>query len=281
MSVDVLTPIVEVPSATTHDSPGFVKAWGWVWPKALALGLVVATWQLIVWSGWKPVYTFPGPTTVLPFLWDYMHTQIFWEAVATTLRRAVVGFAAAVVVGTVIGVAVARVRVLRLAVGSLITGLQTMPSIAWFPLAILLFGLKEKAIFFVVILGAAPSVANGVISGIDNIPPQFLRLAKVLGARGVNLYRHIVLPAALPAYVQGMTQGWAFAWRSLMAGEILVIIAGRPALGSQLEFARNVNDATKLLALMIVILVVGMLADGVFSSFAARVRRRRGLGLEG
>ena len=200
---------------------------------------------------------------------------------ATTLRRAILGFSAAVVVGTVIGVAVARVRVLRLAVGSLITGLQTMPSIAWFPLAILLFGLKEQAIFFVVILGAAPSVANGVISGIDNIPPQFLRLAKVLGARGFNLYRHIVLPAALPAYVQGMTQGWAFAWRSLMAGEILVIIAGRPALGSQLEFARNVNDATKLLALMIVILIVGMLADGVFSSFAAWVRRRRGLGIEG
>jgi NitT/TauT family transport system permease protein len=281
MSADVLTPIVDSPPPTSHDSPGFVKAWGWVWPKALALGLVVAVWQIVVWSGWKPVYTFPGPTTVLPFLWDYMHTDIFWRAVATTLRRAILGFSAAVVVGTLVGVAVARVRVLRLAVGSLITGLQTMPSIAWFPLAILLFGLKEKAIFFVVILGAAPSVANGVISGIDNIPPQFLRLAKVLGARGFNLYRHIVLPAALPAYVQGMTQGWAFAWRSLMAGEILVIIAGRPALGSQLEFARNVNDATKLLALMIVILIVGMLADGVFSSFAAWVRRRRGLGLEG
>ena len=222
----------------------------------------------------------PGPATVLPFLWDYMHTEVFWQAVATTLRRALMGFTAAVVVGTIVGVAVARVRVLRLAVGSLITGLQTMPSIAWFPLAILLFGLNEKAIFFVVILGAAPSIANGVISGIDNIPPQFLRLAKVLGARGVNLYRHIVLPAALPAYLQGMTQGWAFSWRSLMAGELLVLIPGRFALGSQMEFARNVNDATKLLALMIVILVVGMLADGVFSSFASRVRRRRGLGLD-
>ncbi len=280
MSADVLTPVVDVPSPTTTESPLIAKVWGWVWPKALAIGLVILTWQLVVWSGWKPVYTLPGPAAVFGFLWDYMQTPIFWQAVATTLRRALVGFTAAVIVGTLVGVAVARVRVLRLAVGSLITGLQTMPSIAWFPLAILLFGLNETAIFFVVILGAAPSVANGVISGIDNIPPQFLRLAKVLGARGVNLYRHIVLPAALPAYLAGMTQGWAFSWRSLMAGELLVIIPGRFALGSQMEFARNVNDATKLLALMIVILVVGMLADGVFSSFAGRVRRRRGLGLD-
>ncbi len=280
MSADVLAPVVDVPSPTTHESPLAAKIWGWVWPKALAVGLVILGWQLIVWSGWKPEYTLPGPAAVFGFLWDYMHTPAFWQAVATTLRRALVGFTAAVIVGTLVGVAVARVRVLRLGVGSLITGLQTMPSIAWFPLAILLFGLNETAIFFVVILGAAPSVANGVISGIDNIPPQFLRLAKVLGARGVNLYRHIVLPAALPAYLAGMTQGWAFSWRSLMAGELLVIIPGRFALGSQMEFARNVNDATKLLALMIVILAVGMLADGVFSSFAARVRRRRGLDLD-
>ncbi len=286
MSADVLTPVpsdVGLPvTPPAQRSPSLVRqAWSWILPKALALGLVIAAWQAVVWSGWKPEYTLPGPATGFGFLGEYVRTDVFWEAVATTLRRALTGFSAAVVVGTVIGVAVARVRVLRLAVGSLITGLQTMPSIAWFPLAILLFGLNETAIFFVVILGAAPSVANGVISGIDHIPPPFMRLARVLGARGVNLYRHIVLPAVLPSYLAGMTQGWAFSWRSLMAGELLVLIPGTFALGSQMEFARNVNDATKLLALMIVILVVGMLADGVFSSFASRVRRRRGLGLDG
>ena len=281
MSADVLTPVVEVPTATDADAAVVAKVWGWLWPKALAIGLVIGVWQVVVWSHWKPDYTLPGPAAVFSFLWEYMHTAVFWQAVATTLRRALFGFSAALMVGTVIGVLVARIRPLRLAVGSLITGLQTMPSIAWFPLAILLFGLNERAIFFVVILGAAPSIANGVITGIDNIPPQFLRLAKVLGASGVSLYRLIVLPAALPAYLGGMTQGWAFSWRSLMAGELLVLIPGRYALGSQMEFARNVNDATKLLALMIVILIVGMLADGVFSSIAARVRRRRGLGVDG
>ena len=115
-----------------------------------------------------------------------------------------------------------RSRVLRAAVGSLITGLQTMPSIAWFPLAILLFKLTEAAIMFVVVLGAAPSIANGLISGVDHVPPIMLRAGRVLGAKGISAYRHVMLPAALPSFIAGLKQGWAFAWRSLMAGELLV-----------------------------------------------------------
>ena len=103
-----------------------------------------------------------------------------------------------------------------------------MPSIAWFPLAILLFKLSEEAILFVVVIGAAPSVANGLISGIDHIPPLWLRAGRVLGAKGLSAYRHVVLPAALPEFVSGLKQGWAFAWRSLLAGELLVIIASAP-----------------------------------------------------
>ena len=106
-----------------------------------------------------------------------------------------------------------------------------MPSIAWFPLAILLFKLSEQAIMFVVVLGAAPSIANGLIAGVDHIPPILLRAGRVLGARGVTAYRHVVLPASLPSFVGGLKQGWAFAWRSLMAGELLVIIAGKPSIG--------------------------------------------------
>ena len=171
----------------------------------------------------------------------------------------------------------ARIRPLRLAVGALITGLQTMPSISWFPLAILLFGINERAILFVVILGAAPSIANGVISGIDQVPPAFWRLGQVLGAGPFAMYRNIILPAALPGYVSGLTQGWAFAWRSLMAGELLVIIAERPSLGAQLEFARQLAKAPQLLGTMLVILIIGMLVDGLFSSFARGLRERRGL----
>lgn len=273
----VLTPVVDAPAAVPPGAGLVRRLWAWSWPKLMALGLVLAAWQVVVWSGWRPEYVLPGPATVLGALWEMVGTAKFWQAVATTLARAMVGFAVALVVGTMLGVLVARVRPLRLAVGALITGLQTMPSISWFPLAILLFGLNERAILFVVVLGAAPSIANGVISGIDHVPPAFTRLGRVLGASPVDQYRFIVLPAVLPAYVSGLTQGWAFAWRSLMAGELLVIIAGRPSLGANLEFARQFSQADRLLATMLVVLVIGMLVDGVFSSAARRIRHRWGL----
>ena len=277
MSADVLPPVVD---DTPAAPPGAGRArliYGWLWPKALAIVLVLAFWQVIVWSGWRPTYVLPAPAETLQTLGGMLGTERFWSAITTTLTRAVIGFALALVIGTTIGVLVARIRPLRLAVGSLITGLQTMPSIAWFPLAILLFGLDEQAIMFVVVLGAAPSIANGVISGIDHVPPAFTRLGRVLGASPVSLYRDIVLPAAMPGYVAGLTQGWAFAWRSLMAGELLVIIAEKPSLGAQLEFARQFSKAPQLLATMLVILILGMLVDGLFSSYSRRLRRRRGL----
>jgi len=178
----------------------------------------------------------------------------------------------------VIGSLVARIKVLRVAFGSLITGIQTMPSIAWFPLAILLFQLSERAIMFVVVIGAAPSIANGLISGSDNIPPVLLRAGRALGARGFSSYRHIVLPASLPYFVGGMKQGWAFAWRSLMAGELLVVIAGRESIGVLLQTNRNLQNADGLLAVMIAILVIGILVDSlVFGTLDRAIRRRWGL----
>lgn len=279
MSADgsVLTPVVERSARTGDETTLPLKAWAWIWPKALAIALVLAIWQVVVWSGWRPAYVLPSPAETLQTLWSMLGTERFWSALQTTLLRALLGFTLALIIGTAIGILVARIRPLRLAVGSLITGLQTMPSIAWFPLAILLFGLDEEAILFVVVLGAAPSIANGVISGIDHVPPSFVRLGKVLGAGTVSLYRDIVLPAAMPSYVSGLTQGWAFAWRSLMAGELLVIIAEKPSLGANLEFARQFSKAPQLLATMLVILILGMLVDGLFSSFARRIRHRRGL----
>ncbi len=253
------------------------RLWSWIWPKALAVILVVGAWQSIAWAQWRPAYVLPGPTVVLGQLAEMVVTQRFWSAIATTASRALAGFALALALGTAVGIAVARVRPVRRAVGSLITGLQTMPSITWFPLAILLFGLNEQAILFVVVLGAGPSIANGVISGIDHVPPAFLRLGAVLGAGPIDQYRFIVLPAALPAYVSGLTQGWAFAWRSLMAGELLVVMAGRPSLGASLEFARQFSQASTLLATMIVILTIGMVVDCGFSSASQLVRRRWGL----
>ena len=246
-------------------------------PILLAIAIFIGVWQVVVWSGWRPDYLLPGPATVFAELGDIAVQPAFWQALARTLVRAVVGFSLAVLIGTAIGLAAARSRTLRAAIGSLVTGLQTMPSVVWFPLAILLLGLGESAIMFVVILGAAPSVANGVLSGVDQVPPAYFRLGRVLGAEGWRLYRYIVIPAALPSYVGGLNQGWAFAWRSLMAGELLVVIPGAVALGNRLSFAQEFGDAPGLLAYMMVILVVGMLADAGFSAVAARIRQRRGL----
>ncbi|MDR7280871.1 ABC transporter permease [Catenuloplanes atrovinosus] len=253
------------------------RIWFQTWPKLTAIALAVLIWQIVVWSGWKPVWTLPGPDRVFPDLWNYVRSEAFWSGVGTTARRAGVGFAAAVVVGLVLGLAVSSSRILRAAIGSMITALQTMPSIAWFPLAIMLYQLSEQAIFFVVVLGAAPSIANGVIHGVDYVPPLLRRAGHNIGARGINLYRYVIAPAALPAIVAGLKQGWAFAWRSLMAGELLVVIATKTSIGAQLQYARELSDTERLISIMIAILVFGLLADAAFGAADRAIRRRWGL----
>jgi len=258
--------------------PVATRLWAVLWPKLAALAFALAAWQLVVWSGWRPPYVLPGPITVFGRLVTDIGGSDLPTAVAITLRRAAVGFGLALVIGCVVGVAIVQVRTLRIAASSFVTGLQTMPSIAWFPLAILLFGLSEQAILFVVILGAAPSIANGLISGVDQIPRILLRAGRMLGARGVASYRHIVLPAALPSFVGGLKQGWAFAWRSLMAGELLVIVAGQTSIGVRLQLSRDLVDAPGLLSTMLVILLIGVVVDGfVFGSLDRSIRRRWGL----
>lgn len=243
----------------------------------LAVVVLLAVWQGVVATGWRPDYLLHGPVTVLAELGHLVTLPEFWAAMARTLSRALTGFALAIVIGTAIGLATAGSALLRASIGSLITGLQTMPSVVWFPLAILLLGLGEGAIMLVVVLGAAPSIANGVLLGVDQLPPSYFRLGRVLGAQGWTLYRHIVIPGALPAYVSGLNQGWAFAWRSLMAGELLVVIPGTAALGNRLAFAQEFADAPGLMAYMLVILIIGMIADQIFSAWSRYLRRTRGL----
>jgi sulfonate transport system permease protein len=256
----------------------FERSWRVAWPKLMAAAFAVAVWQVVYWTGWKPPFVLPPPARVFSELGQLVTTDRFWIAVGTTMRRAATGFAVSLGVGTVVGLAVSQSNVLRRAVGSLITGLQSMPSIVWFPFAILLFGITETAIFAVVVMGAAPSIANGLITGVDHIPPLLLRAGRVLGARGLTSWRHVVLPAALPSFVAGLKQGWAFAWRSLMAGELLVIIAARPSIGVQLSFARELSDAPLLLAMMLVVLFIGIFVDiVVFGVLERRLRRNRGL----
>src|SRR5579859_1487140 len=252
------------------------RAWAAFWPKALAIVIVLAVWELIHVSGWKKEI-FPGPGATLANLWDQLHTGLLWHAIATTAGRAVVGFGLAVLIGAVIGALVSRMAPLRAAVGSLITGLQTMPSIAWFPFAIILFGISTTAILFVIVLGAAPSIANGLIAGVDYTPPLLLKAGKMMGLRRLSLYWHLILPASLPAFVAGMRQGWAFAWRSLMAGELLVIIANQPSLGVLLSTDQDQADMQSATAIIIVILILGILVHTLFSLADRAIRRRWGL----
>lgn len=291
MSVDTTTPnqtteideaeLVELALGTeakqTSNGSFALKAWTFTWPKLLAIAIAIGIWQFAYWVEWKPHFVLPSPFTVLENLWDQLGTGRLWEQISLTMRRGVLGFLLALAIGTTIGIAVVQWRTLRLAIGSMIAGLQTMPSIVWFPLAILFFGLNESAIMFVVILGAAPSIAQGVITGIDEVPPPLLRAGKMIGATGVNKYRYITLPAAMPAYLAGLKQGWAFSWRSLLAGELLVTIQGAGSLGSALNFARTTGNAVNLYTFMIVIFIIGVLVDAFFGFITKRIRDKRGL----
>jgi len=247
-----------------------------VWPKVTAIVIGLTMWQLVVWSGWRPEYVLPAPATVFQRLGELIADGTVASALATTAVRAAYGFTMALVIGVVVGGLVSSSRIVRSAVGSLITGLQTMPSIAWFPLAILLFGLSERAITFVVVLGAAPSIANGLITGVDHVPPVLLRAGRMMGATGFAKFRHVVLPASMPSFVGGLKQGWAFAWRSLMAGELIVVLGA--SVGFLLQQYRNLADAAGLIAMMIVILIIGIVVDAVlFGSLDRWVRQRHGL----
>jgi NitT/TauT family transport system permease protein len=253
-----------------------VKVWNALWPKLLAIAIVLAVWELIHLSGWKKLI-FPAPGPTLANLWDQVHTAQFWHAIATTCERAVIGFALAVVIGGVIGALVSRIAPLRAAVGSLITGLQTLPSIAWFPFAIILFGISTTTILFVIVLGSAPSIANGLIAGVDYTPPLLLRAGKMMGLRRLSLYRYLILPASLPAFVAGLKQGWAFAWRSLVAGELLVVVANQPSLGVLLSTYQDQADMESATSIIIVILILGIIVDMLFGVGDRAIRRRWGL----
>jgi sulfonate transport system permease protein len=257
---------------------GLKKLWEGAWPKIAAAAILLALWQLIVLAGFKPSYLLPGPAVVIGRLFEELTGQDLLVAIGITMRRAALGFAFALTIGVFIGLAIVGSKRLRVAVASLITGLQTMPSIAWFPLAILVFGLSESAILFVVVMGAAPAIANGLIAGVDTIPRLLHRAGRVMGARRWNRYRYIILPAALPNFVGGLKQGWAFSWRSLMAGELLVLIGTQPSIGVQLSQSRELVDAPWMLSMMLVILMIGILVDAFFFGNLERfVRRRWGL----
>jgi NitT/TauT family transport system permease protein len=247
-----------------------------IWPKLAAIVLVWIIWELIHLSGWKKL-VLPGPGVTLSNLWDQAQTGLLWHAIGDTLERAVIGYALALVIGTVVGLLVARVPPLRAAVGSLITGLQTMPSASWIPFAIILFGLNTSAILFIIVMAAAPAIANGLIAGVDYTPPLLLKAGRVMGLRGLSLTRYLIMPAALPTFVAGMKQGWAFTWHALLTAELLVLVAGEPSIGVLFQADQDQADMPSTIAIMIVILILGILVDAAFGVANRAIRKRWGL----
>lgn len=254
------------------------RAWRATWPKLAAVAVVVVIWELLVIAGWRSRTLLPAPGTVLARLGGLLQTGDFYRATAITLARAAAGFVVAVLAGAAVGVGCAVSPTLRSAIGSVITGLQSFPSIIWAPFALLIFVRQpEEAILFVVVMGAAPSVASGLITGVDHVTPATIQAGRVLGGEGLWLYRHLVLPASMPYFLGGLRQGWAYGWRSLMSAELIVFLVDRPSLGQQLQAARQHTDMPTLLGLMTVILVIGIGADQFFAYADRRVREQHGL----
>ncbi len=255
------------------------KVFAATWPPLIALAMLIGLWQLAFAAHLKPAFALPSPASVWSSLVEQTRNGTLPHAVWTSLRRGGLGFLASLAIGTPLGLLIARVRPVRRAIGPLVSGLQSLPSVAWVPAAILFFGFSESLIYAVMLLGAVPSIANGMVSGIDQVPPLYTRVGRVLGARGLTAARFVLLPAALPGYVGGLRQGWAFSWRSLMAAEL---VAQSPdlglGLGGLLDLGRQNIDMPLVFVGIIAILFVGIAVElCVFAPLERRVLRRRGL----
>ncbi|MET9906284.1 ABC transporter permease [Streptomyces sp. NPDC006476] len=247
-------------------------------PPLIALGVVLAAWFVLYPIVDDPT-KLPSPGAVADEFKDAWLKGDLLGYIWTSVSRGLLGFFFALLIGTPLGLLVARVRFVRAAIGPILSGLQSLPSVAWVPPAVIWLGLNNSMMYAVILLGAVPSIANGLVSGVDQVPPLFLRAGRTMGATGVKGIWHVVLPAAMPGYVAGLKQGWAFSWRSLMAAEI---IASFPdlgvGLGQLLENARTNSDMAMVFEAIILILFVGIAIDLlIFSPLERWVLRSRGL----
>jgi NitT/TauT family transport system permease protein len=247
--------------------------------QVLPLVVIIAIWQALWAAAFWPEYQLPAPADVWSRIWDSVVSGDIFGFLWVSVHRAVIGFLVAVVVAIPLGLLIASFTLVRRGIGPIVSGLQSLPSVAWVPAAVLWFGLTDASIYMVVLLGAVPSIANGLVSGMDQIPPILPRVGKVLGAGRLASARHILLPAALPGFLGGLKQGWAFSWRSLMAAEL---IATSPQLGVGLgQFLHNgmsLSDMSMVMAAIILILFVGIGIELlVFRPLERSVLRARGL----
>ncbi|GAA4017836.1 ABC transporter permease [Allokutzneria multivorans] len=270
---------LDAPALVQQGPSGLRRFAAVVLPPLVAVVLIIVVWQALWAAALWPEWKLPSPLAVAGEFVRLAGEGKITETLWTSTHRAVLGFLVAVAIGTPLGLVVARVRVVRAAIGPLLSGLQSLPSVAWVPAAVLWLGLNDSMIYAVVLLGAVPSIANGLVAGIDQVPPLLLRVGSVLGAGRLQSARHVLLPAAFPGYLAGLKQGWAFSWRSLMAAEI---IARSPdlgiGLGQLLEQGRLLTDMSTVITAILLILAVGIGVELLFfRPLERRVLRSRGL----
>lgn len=243
--------------------------------RLLFYGALLAGWFFLAHQKIWPPYLFPAPQTVLETFKTGFQDHSFQIGILTSLKRMGIGYGFSAIVGIVLGLLTARIKWIENTIGSLIIGLQTLPSICWLPAALLWFGLSDGAILFVVVMGSLLSVAIGTHDAVKNLPPIYVRAARTMGVQGIRLYREVIFPGALPGIVSALKQGWSFAWRSLLAAEILFV---SPGLGHLLQMGRDLNDISLVVAVMVVIMILGWTVDRlIFSKWEARIRHRRGM----
>jgi len=236
---------------------------------------LIGLWALLAKLHIWPPYLFPPPWGVAEALWAGFQDHSFWIGIAVTMKRMVIGYGLSVILGMMLGLAVASNQFLEETLGGLLVSLQSLPSICWIPLAVLWFGLTEKAILFVVLMGSLLSVTIAMEDGRKQMPKIFGLAGRNLGASGFKLFWYVFLPASLPYIVSGLKQGWAFGWRSLIQAEMIFLSLG---LGQLLMMGRDLNDMSQVLAVMILIIVVGFLVDGlVFRTVERRLQNKWGL----
>lgn len=246
----------------------------------LFLIILVAAWQGFYWVfvdllAWCKPYSVPSPGGVAERFMQLCSDGSLLEATGNSLLRGIAGYAIAVVLGILFGLLMNRFQYLQKNLKPLVLGVQTLPSVCWVPFSILWFGLSTEAILFVVVMGSAFSIAISVDNAIKNVQPIYTKAALTMGADRRQLYLHVILPASLPELVSGMKQGWSFAWRALMAGEVMTTSIG---LGQTLIMGRDLADINQVMLVMLVIVLVGILIDKcIFSVIENRMLKKRGL----
>ena len=237
--------------------------------------ILIGLWQGLISLRLWPEYIFPSPFGVLKTLVAGLEDKTFIIGILVSMKRILIGYGFSIVVGLCIGLLIGRIKTLDETFGSLVLGFQALPSICWLPLALLWFGLSEYAMLAIVILGSLFSIIIGADTGVKNVPPIYIRAAKTMGAKEIQLYTKVIIPAALPSIISGFKQGWSFAWRSLMAAELLYVGLG---LGHLLMMGRELNDMNQVIAVMIVIIIIGVVVDRlIFARIENKVRERWGL----